>query len=125
MNFDYWFTSNFGGGAGPDFSNLSIWGIATAGRYALTEATGFGLRYEFLGINDFANTDGDLMSFTATLDHRLTDSLLVRAEARWDRARLDGASDDVFVSNYENANSVLSFSSNHQVLGLVQMMYEF
>lgn len=133
VNFDYWFTNDFGGGGGSDFSDLSIWGIALAGHYAITEATGFALRYEFLGARDFANTDGDLMSLTATLDHHLTDNLLVRAEARWDRARLDDSEDDVFLGDVGGAagSPPIDYTDfddggrNHQVLGLVQLLYQF
>ena len=58
VNFDYYWTQNTGYSsqsnpfADQDLSGLTIWGIAAAGRYAITEATGFSLRYEYLAFDN-------------------------------------------------------------------------
>jgi hypothetical protein len=147
VNFDWWTLTKTGqgvAGTGGEFQikDLSIWGIAGAGRYEITESTGFALRYEYLSFNNFGpggapfnieKNDANLMSVTATLDHHLTDSLVLSAEGRWDRARVGGSSDDVYLGNV-SGNAVNSGSlvfadfdkaKNHQVLGIVQLRYDF
>jgi hypothetical protein len=135
VNFDYYWTADSGGLGFQGLSSLSIYGIAGAGRYAITESTGFGLRYEWLYFNDFGfvGSDASLMSLTGTLDHHLTDNLVVRVEGRWDRGRAQDFPDALFlddVAGFPGAGQpiLLDFLNNgtdHQVLGLVQLMYEF
>jgi Putative beta-barrel porin-2, OmpL-like. bbp2 len=138
VNFDYWWTSNNGGGASnASLSGINIWGIAGAGRYAITESTGFSLRYEYLAFNDICGDTGngqsctaaDLMELTATLDHHLTDNLVVSAEARWDRGRSsEPFPSQMFLSSASGGPSTpgaYNFGADHQVLGLVQMRYDF
>jgi hypothetical protein len=147
INFDWWTTTKTGQGTpagGPgtfQIKDLSIWGIAGAGRYAFTESTGFALRYEYLSFNDFgpnnavgfSKGDANLMSLTATLDHHLTDNLVLSAEGRWDRARINDNEDDVYIGQVPgNASSGpgLTFADfdkgkDHQVLGIVQLRYDF
>jgi len=130
LNFDYWWTSGLHSGQGvSNVSGLQIWGIAGAGRYAITQDTGFALRYEYLAFTNMCTTPGtaggcgaaDLMELTATLDHHLADHLVVSAEGRWDMGQSNSSPDDFFLV----ANTPSAFTSNHQVLGLVQMRYEF
>ncbi len=138
VNFDYYWTADSGTSPGTqDLSSLSIYGIAAAGRYAITEATGFALRYEWLYFNDYGTSgaDAELMSLTATLDHRLTDNLVVTAEGRWDRGRAQDVPDDLYLGDVSGNGSggpggldigdFVNDGSNHQVLGLVQLRYEF
>src|SRR5262245_58173581 len=71
VNFDWWTLTKTGQGVGPAFTpplntpaipgtfqikDLSIWGIAGAGRYEFTESTGFALRYEYLSFNNFGQS---------------------------------------------------------------------
>lgn len=136
VNFDYYWTADSGTEpAGQDLSGLTIYGISAAGRYAITEATGFALRYEWLYFNDYTpiGSDAELMSLTATLDHRLTDNLVVTAEGRWDRGRAQDVPDDIYLGDVSGSagsgslgiGDFVNDGSNHQVLGLVQLRYEF
>lgn len=152
VNFDYYWLSKTGQGyAGApgnyDFADLNIWGIAGAGRYAITEATGFSLRYEYLSFNNFGpgnfvpltqKGDANMMSLTGTLDHHLTDNLVVSAEGRWDRGRASDLNNWFYLNGTLGGNAVTTppglgvgdflspdHGKNHQVLGLVQVRYEF
>jgi hypothetical protein len=117
--------------------DISIWGIAAAGRYAINERTGISTRVEFLHMNSvFQNNNyapnnygmgsGDAFQWaiTATLDHALTDNLTFRIEGRFDTMELEGAPDDTFVSNHDPNNGE-RFSKDHQFLALVELLYEF
>ncbi len=153
VNFDYYWLAKTGQGtptapaAANAFSlkDLNIWAIAGAGRYAITEATGFALRYEYMSFNNFGpaagtqKNDANLMSLTATLDHHLTDSLVVSAEGRWDRGRFKNGPNRIYLGDELSgpppaAGTGLSGSdftdpseegSDHQVLGIVQLRYDF
>lgn len=86
------------------------YGVALAGRYAITERLGFSLRGEWMKDRKslFFNPEFQQLLFgegnqvwetTATLDYALTDHLKARAEFRYDHANLKGTSDNgVFVS---------------------------
>ena len=150
VNFDYYWTQDTGaasvGGPGAiqSTSSLTIYGIAAAGRYAVTEDTGFSLRYEWLylkglgqrpGTTTFVSSPGadtTLMSLTGTVDHHLTDNLVLSAEARWDRGQGQGE-DDYFIDQVAGSaassdldeGDFLSKGSDHQVLGIVQLRYDF
>jgi hypothetical protein len=75
------------------------------------------------------------MELTAALDHHLTDSLVLSAEGRWDRGRADDFPNSMFLSNASgnpynagpglNGGDFADNKSNHQVLGLVQLRYDF
>jgi hypothetical protein len=143
VNFDYYWTANTGYSSqgnpvsDQDLSGLTIWGIAAAGRYAITEATGFSLRYEYLAFDNYGtpqNSYSDLMELTATLDHHLTDNLVVSAEARWDRGRSEDLPNYLFVDSIPGSagdppidfgDFIAGGKSNHQVLGIVQLRYDF
>jgi hypothetical protein len=124
------------------------YGLAAAGRIAITDDTGFSTRIEYVRQTPSYNTVGpnqaafdatgtstgvltEIMSLTGTIDHALTEDLKVRFEARWDRA-LDNAS-IVFVNgnngpanDLQPAGSASTFSSrNNQVVGLAEIYYEF
>ena len=97
------------------------WGVAAAGRFAITDRTGIALRGEYVTDNDnflgycgftsngsvaassscnggapssFVPTDVDIWSVTGTIDHLLTDQLKVRAEVRWDTMNKSGGVND-------------------------------
>ncbi len=86
VNYDY--VNNEGG----DYTggvNGQAHGIAGAGRFALTDRTGVATRVEFVRIDeDMAGTGDDIevVSLTGTIDHSLTDNLVVRGEVRWDHS---------------------------------------
>jgi hypothetical protein len=75
------------------------WGVSLAGRFGITDRTGIALRGEYVEDQDgffgfTALSDSFVVAITpaevrvwgvtATVDHLLTDHLMVRAEARWD-----------------------------------------
>jgi hypothetical protein len=157
INFDYYFTNDTGAASGTpgapattvpalqNLSSLTIWGIAGAGRYAFTESTGFSLRHEHLFFNDLGTigSDAHVYSLTGTLDHRLTDNLVLKLEARWDHGSLQDSQADFWlddvassaggsptisdctVTTGTSATCPFDKGSENQVLGLVQLMYEF
>jgi Putative beta-barrel porin-2, OmpL-like. bbp2 len=101
--------------------------FSAAGRYAITDKTGFASRVEYVRATQ-SYTGGSLskiMSLTGTVDHALTDDLKVRFEARWDHI-LDN--ETIAFANGENGpsngGSPLS-SRDSQVVGLAEIYYEF
>jgi len=105
-----------------DDLDTNAWGVAAAGRFGITERTGIALRGEyvadvdgalgFVGLNDPFDIDGDgfndeQLSFTgietwgitATVDHLLTDNLMIRAEARYDDIDKDDTDNEEFFEN--------------------------
>ena len=84
-----------GTGAGTDPWAV---GIALAGRLAITEATGFALRGEYIRAEEAfiatpsASLSGtqNLWSLTGTLDHSLTENLIARAEVRYEEGDQGG-----------------------------------
>lgn len=136
-NFD-WYTTD--GGGQPLLSPTEIYALAVAGRFGITDSTGFTLRYEVIYGQDYplvfdsqfgptiggnGNQDGTLMSLTGTLDHALTDNLTVRAEGRYDWGRAEQSGDYLFASGHVHAGNVDYFTRSDQFLGLVQMLYSF
>jgi len=103
LNFDYLWNTNSksASGTGTD-SDPQGYGVALAGRYAITETTGFALRGEYVRSEDNlifgggSGKDQDLWSLTSTLDHMLTDNLQVKAEIRYEQGKADGGSDNIF-----------------------------
>ena len=114
------------------------WGVAAAGRFAVTDRTGIALRAEYVTDNDnffgfggfddlgeFINPDGSLAvptdirvwGVTATVDHLLTDNLKIRGEVRWDTISKDGIDDEFFKGSND-------FSDNQVVLG-AEVIYNF
>jgi hypothetical protein len=137
------------------------WGLSLAGRYGITERTGIALRAEYVedqdgffgfsqaGINDAAGlgvvvpAEVRIFGITATLDHLLTDHLMVRAEARWDymqsMERLTNGGDQIaspfgFVPEsffnfddgefFENSNYVDNLDDDQIVVGF-EVIYNF
>ena len=137
-NFDYFMAD---GTHSPYANNANIWGIAVAGRYALTERLGFSLRGEmvkgdnlglFLG-NDYFNpifpnnrgANAYLWEVTATVDYALTDNLSVRGETRFDMCDFHSSPNNCFVAHSTPANSSEIWTKDKQVLSLVQLLYRF
>ncbi len=112
--------------------DLHAWGAAVGGRLAVTERTGFSVRGEYLqddgalitGIVGPGNAvqDVTLWSVTGTVDHKLTDNLIVRGEVRWDKGRIDEAEDNFFV---DDSGPSLNFDDDDQILVGVDITYLF
>jgi hypothetical protein len=131
------------------------WGVATGGRYAVTGvARGFAPRrvrggqrllgfcslpnsdfnggvdycYSMVdGYEDYAvETDVKIFGITATVDHLLTDQLMVRGEVRWDNVRhSDNTSNGEFFSgSLDSSESDLGLKSNQVTLG-AEVVYNF
>jgi hypothetical protein len=114
------------------------WGIAAAGRFGITDRTGIALRGEYVADSDqFLGFGGELdpsdtffsrgagvniWGITATLDHLLTDNLMVRGEVRYDRIDKDNGSNDEFFHN--SSNNGFELAPDQVVLG-VEAIYSF
>jgi hypothetical protein len=143
----------------PNETNLNpkAWGVSLAGRYAITDRTGFALRGEYVqDVDGFilqngrsgglrasvcpgAGMDGcydggpdrvgvdQLWSATATLDHLLTDHLMVRGEARWDFMNLGnfGGSNAIFFKNNGHDDNFLTPESRDQIVLALEVIYNF
>jgi hypothetical protein len=90
--------------------NPYAWGVEAGGRYGITDRTGISLRGEYVTDNDqflnfggyrttdiggvqfteFVPTNVRTWGVTGTLDHLLTDQLMVRGEVRWDSVSKGG-----------------------------------
>jgi hypothetical protein len=123
----------------------SIFGIAAAGRYAITDATGIALRLEYIKSKDnylelaappfnpstsvgppvaIANAGDEqgIWSVTATVDHALTDHLSVKAEVVYQEGNSEDNTDNqYFCGDSCNVNEL----DRRQVLLGAQMTYEF
>jgi hypothetical protein len=110
----------------------SALGIAAAGRYAITDATGFALRAEYVrawddyleitptSSVDADKDDHDLWSVTGTIDHQLTDHLSVKAEAVYQQGNSKKTTESQFFQDDDSSDY-----DNEQVLVGVQMTYRF
>jgi hypothetical protein len=112
------------------------WGVSLAGRFGITDRTGIALRGEFVrdhdgyilyggkfgGLTDASDvTEIDqVWSVTGTVDHLLTDQLMVRAEARWDLVDLDDGPSDIY---YENNN--YPGTEDDQITLFLEVVYNF
>jgi hypothetical protein len=122
------------------------YGLAAAGRFAITEDTGFATRVEYVrttasfnsgntgppgigGGDSIPGSIGEVLSLTGTIDHALTDDLKLRLEARWDR-QLDDNGGSFVNGNNGLANgsppiSTVNPNRDDQVVGLAEIYYEF
>ena len=136
LNGDYVIFNDEGLGDWDD--NGRAWGVALAGRYGITERTGFALRGEYVadqdhGLGFISEDDLDLNGFqddivgvriwgvTATLDHLLTDHLMVRAEGRFDRIYKDDGDDGEFFQD----NSYFDGLHKRQITVGLEVVYNF
>ena len=126
--------------------------VAGAARLAVTERTGISTRLEYIRGDDVfeeieddgawfggdygrqPSGDVDIWAVTGTVDHALTDNLIVKLEGRWDWANVKGAQDELFVDNCDSggdsmgssaASSCAYFEQQDQWLALIQMLYQF
>jgi hypothetical protein len=128
VNFDYqWFR---GDGEELDGNN---YGIAVAGRYAVSDRAGFSARGEwvrydphenmFASIPTTGDTERDLFSATATLDYALTNHLQFRLEARhdWIHSTLVIVGIPVKEAYWKGNGG----ATDHQTVALAELMYSF
>jgi len=130
----FWINGDY---AWLDESDDAAWGIAAAGRFGITDRTGISLRGEyvadvdarlgFFGITDdgtgtgtdtLALTGIDTWGITATVDHLLTDHLMIRAEARYDNINKDDTDNEEFFEDSDD------FDSDQIVIG-AEVIYNF
>ena len=104
--------------------DIEGWGVAWAGRMAVTESTGVALRAEYATLDNFFGTSSDLdiWGVTTTLDHMLTDNLMVRAEVRYDDIS-DGPR--LFVDDNSFGVGLADFDEDDQVTAGVEVIYSF
>jgi hypothetical protein len=127
-------------------SSDAAWGISLAGRFGITDRTGIALRGEYAqdvnryfgftgcgsdfgysatGVANCGATGVETYGITATLDHLLTDQLMIRGEARYDWIRKDSGKDSEFFKNgrYDIASS--QNLPNDQIVVGVELIYNF
>jgi hypothetical protein len=93
VNFD-WVSSDSG------TNTVDGYGLAGAARFAFNDTTGIAGRVEYLSLEDEFGGDLKTWELTGTLDHKLLESLTLRAEVRYDSAAaadlLTGGGDDLY-----------------------------
>jgi hypothetical protein len=115
LNFDYaWLQGTATAG----------WGLAMAGRYAVTDALGVAARGEYGRDNGgfFANVgpDSEFATLTGTIDYTIVEGLMVRGEVRWDWVAATSTSDIPFQFLQGNA----SFRNTQTTIG-ADVIYTF
>jgi hypothetical protein len=123
--------------------NAKAWGVATGGRFGITDRTGISLRGEYVadnggylnfggfesdsvsGFRTFVPADVKIFGITATVDHLLTDQLMVRGEVRWDNVRnSDTSNGQFFDGSLDYSQTDLGLKSNQVVVG-AEVVYNF
>lgn len=103
---------------GQDVNEGDKYGIATAGRFALTDATGIGGRFEYLeqdgSVIGGGSNDQQYITATGTIDHALTEGLVIRGELRYDR-ELEG----------DSRQFITSSGDRDSLAAIAQMYYAF
>lgn len=112
VNFDYVWSHPSGA------PNTSTYGVAVAGRYALSEVMGVAGRFEVVIVDPSNDKSEDEYSLTTTFDYLITDNFTARGEARFDWG-IDG--------KYKKAGTPYAASNgaNHQKLFLAELIYSF
>jgi hypothetical protein len=97
------------------------YGVAIAGRYAFTEATGFALRGEWVDLDEFFGEDTELKTWTltGTVDHKLTDQLTLRGEVRYDAIQDADPDDEQFF------DSEGDLGEDDELVAGVEVIYSF
>lgn len=127
--------SNPVAGLGTLTGEYDGYGIAVAGRYALTERLGAALRGEWVDLNldraAVADADVRIWGVTGTLDYALTNALKLRTELRWDVAnQSDSSFRKVFLDSPNPATSRGTFGGGipveeDQLTAGVEVVYSF
>ena len=119
------FRALVGGFPGPkDGTNGKAFGVAVAGRVAVTDKTGLATRVEYVTMDDdFAGSsdsnDTKIVSLTGTVDHSLTDNLVVRGEVRWDHSLEND------VAGFPATGGSATGVENDQVVLMAEIYYAF
>lgn len=117
-NISMWANFDWAHSEGEDFAGHGdSFGASVAGRLGITDNFGIATRVEYVNFEDSiatndANSDTEIMTFTLTGDHRLTDNLVSRLELRLDHA-LD---EDL---------ATLTQGEENQLVAFWQLHYEF
>jgi hypothetical protein len=116
-NYDYYWTHD----TNSDLSSLNIHAFALASRYGITDRTGVALRGEYQWW-DWNGPNIHFWTITGTVDHALTENLILKVEGRYDIGKAAGATNNFFMSGDDGPGV---FDDSDQVLALIQMMYKF
>ena len=106
--------------AGDEFDG---YGVAIAGRYALTDRLGLALRGEWVDL-DFQDSGSDLevWGLTTTVDFALTSNLMLRGEVRYDNVNSSSPSDLFF----DDSDALFGVGTeDDQVAAGVEVIYTF
>jgi hypothetical protein len=113
-------------GPGQTSGDINGWGIAAAGRYALTDRLGLSSRVEYADLDGVASEEFNVFGLTGTVDYLLTTNLTVRGEVRWDRST--GGQNEFLKSNNATRGvpgSGQTESATDQVLVGAEVIYTF
>lgn len=117
-SFTGWINFDWVRSFGKDVNEGDKYGIATAGRFALTDATGIGGRFEYLeqdgSVIGGGSNDQQYITATGTIDHALTEGLVIRGELRYDR-ELEG----------DSRQFITSSGDRDSLAAIAQMYYAF
>jgi hypothetical protein len=127
INYDYYWVENTDNAASghTGFDKTQIHALALASRYAIGEATGVSLRAEGQWWNIDQGSSAPELTFyalTGTVDHTLTENLIVKAELRYDVGKLSDGPNSFFLDRNDGPTG---WEDNDQLLGLLQMLYKF
>jgi len=126
-NLSLWLNFDWARSFGNSTVEGDAYGIAAAGRIALTDAMGYATRVEYVRTDGSYNRSrgagssamGEVFEWTNTVDYALTEDLKVRGEVRWDH----NLSNTPIFANGSSTGS--SSSREDQLVGLAEMYYEF
>ncbi len=147
LNVDYIETED------QNFGDLSGYGAAVAGRYAISERTGISVRFEYIDLEREASgpinpalglgfisptvrdTPLEMITLTGTVDHKLANNLTVRGELRYDSIEDAGRSnstDKLFLDSDGRAfgspavfGQSLVPGEDDQIVAGVEVIYTF
>jgi len=123
-NFSLWVNFDWVHRGGEDtLQDGDAFGIAGAGRFAISDDMGVASRVEYVHTEDALNgtqRDGELLTLTGTFDKTLAEGLVTRVELRWDTFLDDNDNGAGFQARTDGGRT-----NNDQLVALWQMYYEF
>ena len=127
-NVELWLNFDWARSFGNKTNDGDAYGLAGAGRLAVTDETGLSTRLEYIRSDSSYNRSrgvsgiglGELFTWTTTVDHELTEGLKIRGELRWDRNLANNA---IFANG--SSGSGATSSRDDQLVGLAEIFYEF